>query len=123
MEVFTVQMAAWKAANAHGALVIDITARVGGIFSPSWSMDQGHRSGSISDAEYKQEYVQRLSQRVRENPVPWQEFMMYHADSRIALACFCTPGLFCHRHLLAPMLGQLSRHWNIPYTFYGEIVK
>lgn len=122
MEVFTAQIAAWRTVTQHGVLMIDSTVKSGmPILAPTWDMVLGHKRGIISDAEYKRDYVQLLTWRIRNDSQPWEEFMTFHYDSRIAIGCYCPPDCFCHRLLLAPMLGQLARAWNIPFTYPGEI--
>ncbi len=124
MDVFTVSLSQWREATQRGILVINTTVKNGHpLFAPTWDMVMGHREGRLTDHEYQTAYVELLSERLRTHTVAWQEFMTMYADSRIALGCFCPTGKFCHRHILAPLLSQLAKRWNIPYAFYGELTR
>lgn len=123
MDVFTVQISNWRVATERGVLVINSTVRAKHpLFAPTWDMVMGHKQGSVSDDEYRREYYALLDHRLHANVVPWQEFFMFNQGRQIALGCYCTPGDFCHRHLLVPMLGKLATHWKLPYAYFGEIL-
>lgn len=126
MDVFTLSISNWRVAKATDVLIIDTTIKSKHpLFSPSWDIVMGHKNGSVSDEEYKHEYRRILNRRIVETPDRFHEFFMLHQADRIALACYCPAGKFCHRHLLANAAGgyvpHLCQHFNIPYTFYGEL--
>lgn len=67
-------------------------------FAPAWSMVRGHKSGSMSDAEYTRMYG-RLLDAVQESS--WQWLAEQAVEDRVNLLCYCRDGNFCHTHLLA----------------------
>lgn len=123
MDIYTIQISNWRAARDRGIWIEDTTRRgKHPLFAPDWEMVMGHKNGTVSDEQYRREYYALLNNRLHYDPVPWQEFYMFNQDRPIALGCYCTPGDFCHRHLLVPMLGKLAVHWGFPYTYYGELL-
>lgn len=87
---------------ARGATGLDITVMSSKghakSFAPTWSMVRGHKSGSMSDAEYTRMYGRLL------DAVPqqaWSWLADQASDGRVNLLCYCRDGNFCHTHLLA----------------------
>ncbi len=122
MELFTVQLARWREANQRGIEVVNTTVKSGmPIFAPSKDIVYGVKYHGMSTDEYRHEYLRLMNQSYFQNQQAWEEFLLFRRDSRIALACYCTPGEFCHRHLLAPMIQKVATHYQIPTVFYGEL--
>ena len=123
MDIFTCSLSQWRVANAHGIEVVNTTQKSGlPIFAPSKHIVWGHKYYGMSDSEYRSQYVQQMNQSYFQNRQAWEEFLMFHRDGRIALACYCNKDAeFCHRFLLAPMLMKLAQHHHIPVAYYGEI--
>ena len=122
MDVFTVQLGQWRKAVDHGILIINTTMKSGDpLFAPSKDIVYGSKYYGMSPEEYTQRYIQEMNNSYRNNPVRWEEFMLYHADKRVALACYCRPGKFCHRHILVKMLDKVCRHYTIPFQYFGEL--
>lgn len=70
-------------------------------FAPTWDMVNGLRYKRISEEEYTRQYIKRL-----ENiPKPTIEAIFDGLDE-ITFVCFCAPGKFCHRVLLAKWLEE-----------------
>jgi len=94
---------------------LDITAksgrwsRIGGIvgstFAPTWDLIVGYMRGQITEAQYASVYRAMMHKSQQENRDQWDELL--HMD-RVTLCCFCPPGEFCHRVLLAALLAELG---------------
>jgi len=92
---------------------LDITVKSGDrAFAPTWDMVMGHKRGEISDAQYTAMYLSMMRRSYHDNKVSWQELV---ARDSVTLVCFCRPGAFCHRVLLAEILVKLGA------TYIGEV--
>lgn len=119
MELWTIQMSRWRLAKERGIDFIDTTVKGGSqAFGPSWDMVLGHKAGTLSDEQYTEQYVQRMRASVREHGAAWNELGQH---DKIALACFCRTGAFCHRHLLAGMVTKYLTSKGITVQFHGEL--
>jgi hypothetical protein len=88
---------------------LDITVKgqspIGKLFAPTWDMVLGYKNGRITPIQYSDLYRKMMEESVRKNWVVWKNLL---DAERITLVCFCRPGTFCHRHLLANMLQSLG---------------
>ncbi len=108
MDVYTYQIAKWRLVKAldSGIVVIDTTVKSGySQVAPSWDMVMGHKAGTVSDEKYTQMYHDILDYSRQVNPNFWGSLLRLE---KIALGCYCSPGKFCHRHLLVNYLRQLT---------------
>jgi uncharacterized protein YeaO (DUF488 family) len=105
----------------YGADRVDITVKgqdpmFKGL-APTWDMVRAIKGGYMTHDAYARQYYRLVNDRVRQGDHALaylhQTFMTH---GRFTLVCFCPPGAFCHRVLLAQWL---SRDWGIPYA--GEI--
>lgn len=134
MDLFTIQMGKRFEATKRKIRVIDTTVKTSDrLFSPTWSMVMGHKEkvaaherGEISDEElqqahdaYAREYRAMMIDSWVRNRARWLEVL--HDKEPIALACYCKPGMFCHRLLLRDMFEQICKKLEIPYQYYGEL--
>lgn len=120
MELFTVQVGKWRQARNRGIALVDTTVKSGNsIFSPTWDMVLGHKSGSVSDEEYTRLYRERMSTSWKAHKPEWQAFL--RMTEPVAIACYCKAGHFCHRYLLRDLLKELCERQNIPFLYYGEL--
>lgn len=119
MIVYTVQIARWRRARDEGIAVLDTTVRSGDkAFAPSWSMVMAHKQGVLSNAEYTAAYRVMMIQSFKDNAERWREVVR---GDPVALACYCRPGSFCHRHLLADLFAELCQRREIPFYYRGEL--
>ena len=73
----------------------------GKAFAPRWDMVMGHKKGTVSDAEYTEEYWKILN-----NVPPKSWYWLLSAQER-TLVCFCNKGNFCHRDILVRYITQV----------------
>jgi len=96
--------------------VIDITVKsaVGKmrLVAPTWDMVMGYKRRVITKNEYTMLYMDILEQ--NEERI-LDAFSPYAASKEIALACYCRPGRFCHRVLLAEWLVE-----KLDWEYAGE---
>ena len=120
MDVFTIQMSRHRLARQHQIVLLDTTVKTGSSpFAPTWDMVMQHKADTLSNAEYTAQYRQRMMKSWVERRGEWMEIL--HSPDRLALACFCRPDAFCHRHLLRGIFKELCPRFNIPFHYYGEL--
>lgn len=119
-EIYTVQLANARAAHIQEIHVHDITIKSGDpVFAPTWDMVTKYKSGQLSEEAYEALYKGRMAESMRRYPERWNALLEY---DRLALACYCRPGNFCHRHLLKHMLISLSNRDGEELVDMGEVV-
>lgn len=84
-------------------------------FAPNWDMVNRFKNGLMSEKEYELRYRTLMNSRYGENKYTFTELVegLVFKD-RVTLVCFCPPGAFCHRILLAEYLAQIGA------TYKGE---
>lgn len=119
MDVSTIQLAKWRLAKDLNIEVIDSTVRSGiPALAPSWNMVMQHKSGKLSDEDYTKQYRELMLKSYMTNQTVWNELIN---KDKIAIACYCNPDKFCHRHLLVKYLEGVCVSRNIPFRYMGEI--
>jgi uncharacterized protein YeaO (DUF488 family) len=103
--IYTVQLANARAAHMEDVPVVDITVKSGDlVFAPTWEMVLEYKAGKLSEEEYMDHY-RRLMHVSQDLYFPrWKNILSY---DNLALACYCRPGNFCHRHLLKDILMEM----------------
>jgi len=90
----------------------DITVKSGFLFlAPTWNMVLDYKNGKINEEEYTKLYYDKMRQSYKSHRAGWD--WLLNKDI-VTLVCFCKPGDFCHRLLLAEMLIKLGA------TYLGE---
>lgn len=124
IEVWTVQMAQWRKAKAAGITLIDTTVKSGDkTFAPSWDMVMTIKAATpenrvAAEETYTHQYRELMRTSWRQNPAAWKALL---AHEKIAVACYCTAGVFCHRHPLVDFLEAVAKWEGIPFTRRGEL--
>lgn len=118
LEVFTNRIAdrhKWKDTDV---LFYDITLKSGDlVFAPTPELLWPYKQGIINDQEYVDVFNRLTRTRFRKDPDPWYWLIN---QRRICLACYCTHGKFCHRHLVKGMLHKLCAREGIIFIDGGE---
>lgn len=95
--------------------VIDVTVKssVGDAryAAPTWDMVMGYKNNKITKEEYAVLYEDILAV----NSKNILEFFKSFTEE-IAIACYCRPGMFCHRVLLAKWLAA-----KLGWEYSGEL--
>lgn len=119
MELYTVQMAKWRECKKLDIEFKDITIMTGdSIFAPTWGMVKGHKSGRLTDHDYVNEYRELMTFSYRNHKEEWLDLLR---SDKVAIACFCKAGSFCHRRLLVSMLDLVARTHQIEFKYIGEL--
>tara|TARA_B100002019_G_scaffold290508_1_gene308351 strand:+ start:855 stop:1205 length:351 start_codon:yes stop_codon:yes gene_type:complete len=114
MAIYTYQISQARRLKDRDVVFIDSTVKSGYVqLAPRWDMVMGHKKGLITDAFYTEQYLAILNYYWFHDPDFFTDLLQIE---NIAVGCYCAPGRFCHRHLLANFLSQLSHH-----TLEGEI--
>ena len=97
----------------NGPNRLDITVKSGDkTFAPTWDMVWKHKRGEITDEEYTKMYYDLMRKSYRSHRKRWEEVLHM---KRVVFVCFCKPGAFCHRRLLAEIFVKLGA------SYEGEI--
>lgn len=119
MEIYTYQVARWRAVKKQDIIAFDTTVKSGIPFlAPWWDIVLGYKNGRVSEVEYTQQYLTELYRRFENDPALWDEILQH---PRIALGCYCPSGKFCHRHLLAQFIAGHLTILNEPFELKGEV--
>lgn len=118
IQIWTIQLAKWRALEGTGIKLVDATVKTGirGL-APSWDMLTAYRQKQLSEAEYTDLYHQRMILSQRHMPNTWKSFLKY---DQIAIACYCPPNHFCHRHLLVQKVKEYLEAQSIEVELMGE---
>lgn len=118
--IFTIQVPMWRLARDLNIPVIDITAKSGiKAFAPHWEDLMAYRRGEMDNREYSLRYYEKVIPTLRMAPKEW-EVLTKHKT--FALACYCAPGSFCHRHLFAMLGVTYLQTLGHSVEFQGELV-
>jgi len=84
--------------------VIDTTVMTGNLaFAPTWAMVHGIKNKTLSEKAYQDQYYRMMQESQIALVKEWESLKQH---KRIALACYCRAGLFCHRHLLKTIITE-----------------
>lgn len=101
--LYTVQLSQVKTLPPQ-TIVIDITVQSSkppwNIFAPTWEMVKDFKGGRISENQYTEQYMNLMRTRYKDNKEVFQQVIQIAMTGDVALACYCPPEAFCHRHLL-----------------------
>lgn len=120
MRIHTVQIAKWRLAKAQGITFVDTTVKTGtSIYAPSWEIVRAIKGGVITEEEYTAQYKRMMARSYHMHRDEWMASL--RDDTLVAYACFCPPGVFCHRLLLARFFERLCEQHEIPFENLGEL--
>lgn len=121
MIVQSVQLAKWRKLKAANIKLLDTTVKSGDpIFAPSWDIVLAVKRGEITEEQYTERYIELMRKSYFANREKWHSVMK--DEEEVAIACYCTPGKFCHRHLLIDIFKKLCEKHNIPFEYRGEFI-
>jgi len=119
MEIWTIQMAQWRLAKKLDITLIDTTIKSGNpIFAPTWEMVSSFKNGCLEEEAYTILYVSLIRERWMTHRSEFEEVLKM---PKVALACYCPAGNFCHRHLLKKAFLRLALQRGIPAIDQGEL--
>lgn len=119
LEVYTIQMSQWRQAKALDVELLDITVKSGDKrLAPTWGALLSYKDGSISEEDYTDRYVRLMNNSYKTHPALWESLL---SKRKVALACYCRAGGFCHRYILTKLIESLAKQHDVAMTYMGEI--
>ena len=110
----------WTAQYAYrGPDRVDITMKcpktsIGTAFQPGWDIVMSFKNGTITEAQYRALYLERMRVSYNTNKPYWDVLLNM---LEVTLVCFCPADTFCHRLILGEYV--LPKCSNIA-TYKGE---
>jgi hypothetical protein len=121
MDIYTIAIPQWRKAKANSVELFDITVKSGfEPFAPEASVLWAYKRGEVSDDQYTELYLTRLRALFRASPEVFEEFLS--RPGPIAVACYCTAGKFCHRHIFLAFIREIAEDNNYDISYLGEIL-
>lgn len=121
MKIWTIQVAQWREAGKRNIPFLDTTFKSGDpVFAPERRLVMAYKSCEITEAEYTQLYTGAMRESFRKNRERWLEVCNME---EVAIACYCSAGKFCHRHILVGFLIKICEQLGIDVELMGEIRK
>jgi len=119
VQVWTIQIAKWRVAKQRDIFFLDTTAKSGmAAFAPDFSDVMRYKRGEMDEEEYTRIYIERMEQSKIRYPLRWESLVK---RPRIAFACYCKPGQFCHRHLFLDIVEKHFAPLGYEITRMGEL--
>jgi len=95
-QIWTARIHQHRQVRAAGIYFFDITAKSGDKdFAPTWDNLTSYKRGQLSMEDYAERYLNKLDE------LPEAAWEKIKEHKRVAYACYCAPGEFCHRHIFA----------------------
>lgn len=118
INVWTVQLSKWRKLKKDDIKLLDITAKSGvSSFSPLYSNVMLYKQGLLDEEEYTELYLEKMKESIVTNSKHWDMLSMY---PRVAVACYCKEGVFCHRHLFVPLMSDYLTKKGFVIKLKGE---
>lgn len=119
MQIWTLQLSAWRLAQQARIEIVNITAKSGEkCFAPQFQFVMEYKQGLMSEREYTDRYLARMRESFRYNPSKWEELK---GKGKVAYACYCQRDKFCHRHLFVSLLTKYLDAQGVAYELMGEL--
>jgi len=121
MDLYTIAIPQWRKAKAQNIELFDITVKSGyKPFAPYDNVLWAYKRGEVTDEEYTHIYLEKLKKHFREAPEDFEGFLQ--RPGPIAIACYCTAGKFCHRHLYLQYIQAVADDNGYLVRYLGEIL-
>ena len=85
---------------------------------PTYDLIRKMKQNEISSKTYKEIYLDHLHKNLEENEKEWIQFLSQDKD--VALLCFCTEGVFCHRFVLGEFLEEVADAFDLTVSYKGD---
>jgi uncharacterized protein YeaO (DUF488 family) len=90
-----------RAQIRHGVRGVDVTVKsamgFARPFAPTWKMVMGYKNGTLSEAQYTEQYLKILDAVSVE---AWRWLYAQAMKDEVTLLCYCRDGQFCHTNLI-----------------------
>lgn len=119
MKCHTVHLSHWRKVRKDNHFLLDSTTKTGdAVFAPGWDIVMGIKNQTMTEAEYRRIYTERMRQSYKDHQSHWHELFQYPS---IAIGCYCTPHTFCHRYLLVNFLEAIAKKHGFEFQYQGEL--
>ena len=119
IKIWTVQLCWHRYAKSQDIHVLNITAATGiQAFAPDYRALWRYKYNEINDIEYTRLYIERMQHSLKSFPEEWDKLGQHE---RVAVACYCTAGKFCHRHLFVPLMENKLEALGLECEYMGEL--
>ena len=119
--IWTMQLSNWRLAKARNISILDVTFKTGiPMFAPPSQLVFDYKRGIITDNFYTEQYNDVLDYTMKHYPGSWETLLKYE---NVAVACYCSYGKFCHRHIFAQRFKEYLEERNAPVNLMGELLK
>lgn len=119
MKLYTVQIAQWRKIP-EGVEFFSVALKGGHKeFAPSWDLLSRSKSGVTDSLGYTGEFIPLMRESYKVNRNSWVDLIN---KDKVAIACYCKAGCFCHRVLLVDILKSVCEKHKIEFEYCGEIV-
>lgn len=121
MEIYTCQLSNWRIVLAKGIELVDITAKSGiQCFAPDYTLVMDYKEGRIEEEEYTRLYIEKMRKCFVENRQAWDNLK---TKQKVAYACYCRSGAYCHRHIFThDLLSKFLVKEGIEHHLLGEVL-
>lgn len=118
-QIYTIQLGSWRIAEAQQIKLLNTTAASGiKAFAPDFAHVMAYKRGEMDEATYTEHYLEKMERSRIENLRIWDYLETY---PRLAVACYCKAGQFCHRHLFAPLAKAHLESYGLEVELMGEL--
>ncbi|MGL5466586.1 MAG: DUF488 family protein, N3 subclade [Shewanella sp.] len=119
-QIWTIQMSQWRLARDNDIQFMDITVKSGNqVFAPTWDNLRAYQDGRMTKEEYSSLYYNKVIASIKTHPQEWGQLLNH---KKIALACYCRAGDFCHRHLFSVLAVSYIQSKRQKVEFMGELL-
>lgn len=119
-KIWTIQLGKWRLAAARDIPLLNITAGSGvQAFAPDMELVMAYKRGLMDEADYTEAYRDRMAQSRLLFPTTWEA--MLKDKPRLAVACYCRAGAFCHRHIFVKLLAAYLQEQGKEMSYEGEL--
>lgn len=119
--LYTIQLAQWRIAKESNVEILDITAASGvRAFSPKMSDVMRYKDGELTQTEYTAIYNERMTRSRAEAGHIWE---MLKEHTRVAFACYCRKGEYCHRHMFIRRAKAYLEDEGHTVVMVGELTR
>lgn len=121
MKWYTIAIPQWRKAKAQEIELFDITVKSGDQrFAPYPDVLWAYKRGEVTDEQYTEVYRDKLRKQLLSTPEVFEELLEGTTDK--AVACYCTAGKFCHRHIYIEVMAEIAEDNGIVFEYCGEIL-
>lgn len=123
MDLYTVQLGKWRKCKEQGIELVNTTVKNGSaVFAPTWPMVTGIKKMTgakpLDEEEYTVLYLDHMRESFRDNKEEWLKLFEHE---KVAIACMCPEGKFCHRLLLVDCFKAIALKYKLNFNYCGEV--